>query len=85
LICSSNALKRNSCIARHGRNFRGLRSEGSKPAAVTCDARRLFGSANDCLTATHAILGGMPLLHRDRDFGLIAGIEPKLILFAAGK
>ena len=26
-------------------------------------------SANDCLIATHAILGGMPLLHRDRDFG----------------
>src|SRR5882672_96998 len=41
-------------------------------------------SANDCLIATHAILGGMPLLHRDRDFGLIAGVEPKLILVAAG-
>jgi predicted nucleic acid-binding protein len=39
-------------------------------------------SAND-LIATHAILGGMPLLHRDRDFGLIAGVEPKLILVAA--
>jgi hypothetical protein len=24
----------------------------------------------------------MPLLHRDRDFGLIAGVEPKLILVA---
>ena len=42
-------------------------------------------SANDCLIATHAILGGMPLLHRDRDFDLIAGIEPKLILVAGGK
>jgi predicted nucleic acid-binding protein len=40
-------------------------------------------SANDCLIATHAILGGMPLLHRNRDFGLIAGVEPKLILVAA--
>jgi predicted nucleic acid-binding protein len=40
-------------------------------------------SANDYLIATHAILGGMPLLHRDRDFGLIAGAEPKLILVAA--
>lgn len=39
-------------------------------------------SANDCLIATHAILGGIPLLHRDRDFKLIAGIEPKLILVA---
>jgi hypothetical protein len=27
---------------------------------------------------------GMPLLHRDRDFGLIAGVEPKLMLVAAG-
>lgn len=42
-------------------------------------------SANDCLMATHAIFGGMPLLHRDRDFDLIAGVEPKLILVAAGK
>jgi predicted nucleic acid-binding protein len=42
-------------------------------------------SANDCLIATHAIIGGMPLLHRDRDFELIAGVEPKLMLVAAGK
>jgi predicted nucleic acid-binding protein len=42
-------------------------------------------SANDCLIATHAILAGMPLLHRDRDFGLIAGVEPKLMLVGAGK
>jgi predicted nucleic acid-binding protein len=42
-------------------------------------------SANDCLIATHAIFGGIPLLHRDRDFDLIAGAEPKLILVAAGK
>jgi hypothetical protein len=27
----------------------------------------------------------MPLLHRDRDFELIAGVEPKLMLVAAGK
>jgi predicted nucleic acid-binding protein len=42
-------------------------------------------SANDCLIATHAILGGMPLLHRDRDFDLIAGVEPKLVLVAVGQ
>ena len=42
-------------------------------------------SANDCLIATHAIIGGMPLLHRDRDFHRIAGVERKLILVAAGK
>jgi predicted nucleic acid-binding protein len=42
-------------------------------------------SANDCLIATHAILGGMPLLHHDRDFHRIAGVEPKLMLVAAGK
>jgi len=41
-------------------------------------------SANDCLIATHAIFGGVPLLHHDRDFNLIAGVEPKLILVAAG-
>ena len=42
-------------------------------------------SANDCLIATHAILGGMPLLHRHRDFDLIAGVEPKLVLVAVGQ
>ena len=40
-------------------------------------------SANDCLIATHAIHASMPLLHRDRDFGLIAGVEPRLMLVAA--
>ena len=39
-------------------------------------------SANDCLIAMHAISAGMPLLHRDRDFGLIADVEPKLLLVA---
>jgi len=39
--------------------------------------------SNDCLIATHAIVSGIPLLHRDRDFGLIAGIEPKLMLVIA--
>jgi len=32
------------------------------------------------MIATHAIFVGMPLLHCDRDFGLIAGVEPKLKL-----
>ena len=41
-------------------------------------------SANDCLIATHAIMDGMPLLHRDRDFELIATIEPKLRLVGTG-
>ena len=40
-------------------------------------------SANDCLIATHAIYADMPLLHLDRDFALIAGIEPRLMLVAA--
>ena len=40
-------------------------------------------SANDCLIATHAIFGGVPLLHHDRDFDLVAGVEPKLLLVAA--
>jgi predicted nucleic acid-binding protein len=39
-------------------------------------------SANDCLIAIHAIIGGIPLLHRDRDFDLIASVEPKLRLVA---
>jgi predicted nucleic acid-binding protein len=39
-------------------------------------------SANDCLIATHAIFASMPVLHRDRDFDLIAGVEPKLMLVA---
>lgn len=37
-------------------------------------------SANDCLIAVHAIGGRMPLLHNDRDFIAIAGVEPKLTL-----
>ena len=40
-------------------------------------------SANDCLIAVYAINGRMPLLHRDRDFVEIAGIEPKLVLLPA--
>jgi predicted nucleic acid-binding protein len=36
--------------------------------------------ANDCLIAVHAIGNDMPLLHCDRDFPLIARVEPKLIL-----
>jgi predicted nucleic acid-binding protein len=40
-------------------------------------------SANDCLIATHAIFAGVPLLHHDRDFNLIAGVEPQLVLVAA--
>jgi predicted nucleic acid-binding protein len=39
-------------------------------------------SANDCLIATHAIFASMPLLNRDRDFDLIAAVEPKLMLVA---
>ena len=42
-------------------------------------------SANDCLIATHAIIGFMPLLHRERDFDLIAEVEPKLTLVATEK
>jgi len=42
-------------------------------------------SANDCLIAIHAILGGIPLLHRDRDFELIAGIERNLRLIDVGE
>jgi predicted nucleic acid-binding protein len=40
-------------------------------------------SANDCLIAVHAIGARMPLLHCDRDFPLIAGVEPKLALLPA--
>jgi predicted nucleic acid-binding protein len=42
-------------------------------------------SANDCLIAMHAVLGGMPLLHRDRNFDLIAGVELKLVIVAVGQ
>ena len=38
--------------------------------------------AKNCLMATHAMIGGMPLLHRDRSFYLIAAVEPKLVLVA---
>jgi hypothetical protein len=39
-------------------------------------------SANDRLIAMHAIISGIPLLHRDREFDLIANVEPKLRLVA---
>jgi predicted nucleic acid-binding protein len=39
--------------------------------------KKLFADlVDDCLTKTHAIFASTPLLHRDRDFGLIAGVEP---------
>ena len=60
--------------------------EAARSAAHLCARCRWAGvtprSANDCLIATHAIHASMPLLHRDRDFGLIAGVEPKLMLVA---
>jgi len=60
--------------------------EGARGAAHLYARCRWAGvtprSANDCLIATHAIHASMPLLHRDRDFGLIAGVEPKLMLVA---
>jgi len=37
-------------------------------------------STNDCLIAVQALAAGMPLLHCDRDFPLIATVEPALIL-----
>lgn len=39
-------------------------------------------SANDCLIALYAARGGVPLLHRDRDFVAIATVEPGLKLLA---
>jgi len=61
--------------------------EAARDAALLYARCRWAGvtprSANDCLIATHAILGGMPLLHRDRDFDLIASVEPKLTLVVA--
>lgn len=40
------------------------------------------GSGNDCLIACCAIEAGQPLLHEDRDFRLIAQIEPALALIS---
>lgn len=37
-------------------------------------------SANDCLIAVAAVRARMPILHCDRDFIAIAGVEPKLML-----
>ncbi len=37
-------------------------------------------SGNDCLIACCAIEAGQPLLHEDRDFRLIARVEPALVL-----
>lgn len=43
-------------------------------------------SAGDCLIALIAVEHGVPLLHGDRDFDHIAGVEPGLVLVKlAGK
>ena len=56
----------------------------ARAAAHLCARCRWAGvtprSADDCLIAVYAIDAQMPLLHRDRDFVLIAGIEPSLML-----
>jgi hypothetical protein len=39
-------------------------------------------SANDCLIAAYAIRFELPLLHRDRDFERIAGIDSELKLLS---
>jgi predicted nucleic acid-binding protein len=38
-------------------------------------------SSNDCLIATIAVEHGLTLLHNDRDFDVIASVEPALRLF----
>ncbi len=42
-------------------------------------------SANDCLIAASCIELDEPLLHLDRDFERIAGVEPRLRIVAIGK
>ncbi len=37
-------------------------------------------SPHDCLIAQLAVEHGVPLLHDDRDFEAIAGVEPQLVL-----
>jgi len=39
--------------------------------------------ANHRLIATLVIIGGMPLLHRDRDFDLIARVSRRTLLYPA--
>jgi predicted nucleic acid-binding protein len=61
-----------------------------EPRAAARDAAHLYArcrwqgvtprSANDCLIAIHAISNDMPLLQSDRDFELIARVEPRLTL-----
>lgn len=62
------------------------------PRALARDAAYLYArcrwrgvtprSANDCLIALYASRAKMPLLHRDRDFIAIAGLEPSVRLLA---
>jgi predicted nucleic acid-binding protein len=41
-------------------------------------------SPHDCLIAVTAMLADTPLLHDDRDFELLAGVEPRLKLIPRG-
>jgi len=42
-------------------------------------------SADDCLIALYAARADMPLLHRDRDFVAIAGLDARIKLLPAGR
>jgi predicted nucleic acid-binding protein len=60
----------------------------ARAAAHLCARCRWAGvtpRSADCLIAVHAIDGVMPLLHRDRDFVLIARVEPKLRLVSGAE
>jgi predicted nucleic acid-binding protein len=52
--------------------------------AKCCWAGITLRSANDCLIAVHAVSNGVPLLHSDREFPLIATVEPQLVLLLVG-
>jgi predicted nucleic acid-binding protein len=57
---------------------------GELPMIIAPDGREAARNAAH-LYAIHAILGGIPLLHRDRDFGLISSVEPRLAIVVPTK
>jgi predicted nucleic acid-binding protein len=80
-----------SAFARLRRYFSAIPLAGTSGVVELCvGAAELYARArwraitprspNDCLIAAIAVAADLPLLHDDRDFERLAGVEPKLRL-----
>lgn len=84
-----------SALERLARRFLALPMVGiGDPVALHVAAARLYARArwqgvtprspHDCLVAATALQADLPLLHDDRDFEALAGVEPRLRVVPLG-